>query len=178
MLEIVHAHGLEGSPRGVKATYLRERLGAVAPWLGELDLDGQVEALRGAIGEESSAVAIGSSLGALAALGLADRFPELVGRLILLAPAVGGHRLAADHPEVEAQRPGLVEQWERYSGLSVPEGIPCEIIHGLHDDLIRLDDVLDLVRRSPTASLLLVHDDHALTASRDLILATAARAAG
>ena len=51
------------------------------------------------------------------------------------------------------------------------------MIHGLEDDVIRLDDVLDLVRRSPAARLILIHDDHPLSRSRELILAAVRRAA-
>lgn len=177
MRTVVFAHGLEGSPDGTKATYLRRELGAVSPWLGELDLAGQVEALVAAIGDRGPAVVVGSSLGGLAALGLAASRPELISQLVLLAPAVGMARRAELHPEVEQRRPGLFDESRRFSELAVPAAVRATVIHGLEDDAIRLDDVLDLVRRSPSARLILVHDDHPLHGSRELILAAVRRAA-
>ena len=168
--KIVFAHGMEGSPRGTKATYLRQKLGAVAPWLGELDLDGQVDRLAEEIGGGPPAVVVGSSLGGLAVLGLAVREPHLVSRLVLLAPAVGMDRFEGMDPAAEERRPGLFAQSRKYSALAIPPQIPATVIHGLEDDVIRLEDVLGLVRRSPSARLIAVHDDHALRGSRELIL--------
>ncbi len=176
MSRLVFAHGLEGNPQGAKATYLREALGAVAPWLGESGLEDQVRILAEAVGADAPAVVIGSSLGGLAALGLACDRPRLVGRLILLAPAVGTARLLAAHPEVEAKRPGLAAEVARFSELAVPDGIPATIVLGIRDELIRLEDVLALHARSPSARLVLVHDDHTLAGSRDPILALAREA--
>jgi pimeloyl-ACP methyl ester carboxylesterase len=174
---VVFAHGLEGSPQGTKAVFLREELGAVSPWLGELSLAGQVEALAAAIGDRGPAVLVGSSLGGLAALGLAAARPESLVHLVLLAPAVGMARRAELRPEVEQRRPGLFDESREFSSLAVPAHLPATVVHGLDDDVIRLADVLDLVRRSPSARMILVHDDHPLHASRDLILALVRRAA-
>jgi pimeloyl-ACP methyl ester carboxylesterase len=170
MTRLVFAHGLEGSPQGTKATYPREDLGAATPWLGDAGLEEQVRILAEAAGDEGPAVVIGSSMGGLAALGLACRQPALVGRLILLAPAVGTARLLASHPEVEVRRPGLAAEVARFSELAVPEALPAQIVLGIRDELVRLEDVLALHARSPSARLVLVHDDHALGASRELIL--------
>jgi alpha-beta hydrolase superfamily lysophospholipase len=178
MARLVFAHGLEGSPDGAKATYLRETLGAVAPWLGASGLDEQVRVLAEAAGDDGPAVVIGSSLGGLAALGLACRQPALVGRLILLAPAVGTARLLAAHPEAEARRPGLAAAVTRFSELAVPGSVPATIVFGIRDGLIRLEDVLALHARSPSARLIVVHDDHALTGSREPILSLAREALG
>jgi len=174
---IVFAHGMESSPEGRKARYLREELGAIAPRLGHLGPEDQVGALRLAVGDRAPAVVVGSSLGGLAALGLAASHPGLVAHLVLLAPAVGMHRRAAFHPDVEARRPGLFSEAERLSGLSIPAEVPAAVIHGLEDSSIDAPDVIDLVRRSPSAALILVHDDHALTGSRSLILEVVSRAA-
>jgi pimeloyl-ACP methyl ester carboxylesterase len=174
---IVFAHGLEGSPDGTKATYLRRSLGAHSPWLGELGLDGQVRILIEALSNGEPAVLVGSSLGALAALGVVATRQDLVSHLLLLAPAVGMARRAELRPEVEERRPGLFDEARRYSTLAVPPDIPATVIHGLGDDVIRLEDVLDLARRSPSARLILVHDDHPLHGSRGLILGATRRAA-
>jgi pimeloyl-ACP methyl ester carboxylesterase len=174
---IVFAHGLEGSPDGTKATYLRQELGAVSPWLGELGLDGQVRELTETVSNGEPAVLVGSSLGALSALGLVASRPDLVSHLVLLAPAVGVARKDELRNEIEERRPGLFDEVRRYSTLAVPPDLPATVIHGLKDDVIRLDDVLELARRSPSARLILVHDDHPLHGSKDLILQVVRRVA-
>ena len=176
MTRIVFAHGLEGSPDGTKATYLRDKLGAVTPWLGEFNLDDQVGALEKEIPQGSDAVVVGSSLGGLAALGFAVRHSDRIRHLVLLAPAVGMHRYASVSPEVEQKRPGLFEQSKKFGALSVPPSIRTTVIHGLNDEVIARQDVIDLVERSPSATLLLVHDDHTLSSSRELILHVVERA--
>lgn len=175
---IVFAHGMEGSPAGTKATYLREQLGAVTPWLGEMGLDEQVEELARAVTAIGPTVVVGSSLGGLAALGLCASRPELVSHLVLLAPAVGMHRFEGIHHEVEDRRPGLLARSRHFSGLSVPSQVPATVIHGMEDEVILTPDVISLVERSPSASLILVHDDHSLGKSRDLILSVAAMSYG
>lgn len=63
---------------------------------GPLDFDGQLDAITE--GLESigitRAVVCGHSFGGVVALGLAERRPELVEKLLLLAPAAGGTRLS------------------------------------------------------------------------------------
>jgi hypothetical protein len=177
-MRLVFAHGLEGSPDGTKATWLREEFGAVAPWLGGSGLDDQVRLLAAVVGGDGPAAVVGSSLGGLAVLGLACRHPELVHRLVLLAPAVGTARLLSALPEVEARRPGLAAEVERFSTLAVPETIPAAIVLGTRDEVVRLEDVLALHARSPSARLILVHDDHALSGSRELICSLAREALG
>ena len=174
---VFFAHGMESSPQGTKAVYLREAFGAVSPWLGELGLPGQVDALAAAIGDRGPTVLVGSSLGGLAALGLAVERPGLLTHLVLLAPAVGMERHAPDHPEAEQQRPGIFEQGRRFGALAIPGEVPATVIHGLGDEVIRTADVLALVERSPSARLLLVHDDHSLHGSGELIRAVVSRAA-
>jgi len=176
--KVVFAHGLEGSPQGTKAMYLRERFDAIAPWLGELDLPGQVEALQKALPTAGTAVVVGSSLGGLAALGLANRCPDRIHHLVLLAPAVGMERHKDEHPDVEAKRPGLFDQAGRFSTLSVPPGLPCTIIHGMEDSMVRFEEVLALAKRSPSSWLILVHDDHPLLNAKDLICSVVEQEAG
>jgi len=176
MHPIFFAHGMESSPQGTKAVYLREAFGATSPWLGELGLPAQVSALAEAIGARRPAVLVGSSLGGLAALGLAVEHPDRLAHLILLAPAVGMERHAPDHPEAERLRPGIFEQGRQFGELAIPPGVATTVIHGLGDEVIRTADVLQLVERSPSARLLLVHDDHSLHGSGPLIREVVSRA--
>ena len=177
MLKIVFAHGLEGSPHGTKATYLREAFGATAPELASLGLDDQVSRLTEALDPRRETVLIGSSLGALAALGLVQENAERIAHLILLAPAVGTHKLTDAFRQAEQHRPGMRDAVERYSELAIPRGLPATILHGLLDEIVPLDDVLGLFRRSPSSRLVLTHADHSLIQCKREILSLAARAA-
>lgn len=177
MYPVIFAHGLESSPEGTKASYLRERFGALTPLLRELDLDGQVDALGDLLFRGEHSVVVGSSLGALAALGAAQRVPEKIAHLVLLAPAVGVEHRADVFREAVKDRPGIYEQAMRISSFSVPTIIPCTIVHGLGDDVVRWVDVVNLSLRSPSSRLILVHDDHPLRASGDLILSVVEMAA-
>ena len=83
----------------------------------------------------------------------------------------------ASRPEVDRTRSGLFDECCRYGELAVPKAVTATVIHGLADEVIPLAAVLRLVERSPSARLLLVHDDHPLAASGELIRATVGRAA-
>lgn len=173
--QILFAHGLEGSPNGNKATALREAFGAHSPWLGELNVDGQVALLKALLLEREASVLIGSSLGAIAALGASLEVPEKISHLILLAPAVGGHKREDLFAEAERVRPGLAAQVERLSRASIPPSVPATIIHGFEDEILETPDVVALARRSPSARLILLHADHSLHSVHDLILKVAGR---
>lgn len=177
MRRVLFAHGLSSSPGGTKATYLKERFGAVSPPLFELGLGAQAEALCDLLKDGEPAVLVGSSLGGLAALGAAARCPEKIAHLLLLAPAVGTRVHEEAFIEAEKKRPGLRREVLRFSELSVPPEIPATIIHGLADIVVRAEDVLDLCRRSPSSRLVLIHDDHPLSSSKELILKVASRVA-
>lgn len=173
---VIFAHGLKSSPKGTKAIYLRQELGAVAPALFELSPHAQAKKLGTLLGHEP-AVLVGSSLGGLAALEAANLFARRVSHLVLLAPAVGTGRHEEAFVEDEQTRPGLRREVVEIGGLAVPKDVPATIIHGVEDDVVDTNDVLDLFRRSPSARLILVHDDHPLTRSKDLILSVVRRAA-
>jgi pimeloyl-ACP methyl ester carboxylesterase len=172
MKKIIFAHGMESSPDGTKATYLRERFGAESPALFTLGLPGQVSAVQAAIGE-GPAVLIGSSLGGLCALGVAANGAPIA-HLVLLAPAMGKFEPAA-FKEAEQTRPGLYREICEFGKLSISPEIPTTIIHGFEDEVVDTDAVVALAARSPSARLILVHDDHPLSHSGPLILSVVER---
>jgi len=96
----------------------------------------------------------------------------------LLAPAVGVEHRAEIFKEAVKDRPGIFEQAIRLARNRVPETIPCTIVHGLADDVVPWNDVVQLALRSPSARLVLVHDGHQLGQSADLILSAVEMAAG
>ncbi len=174
---VIFAHGLESSPNGTKATYLREHLGAVTPSLFRLDLFDQAGALEKEMQKDQPNVLVGSSLGGLAAMKAAARCPSQIAHLILLAPAVSSWRHKETFQEAEKTRPGLYLQSFELSELSIPEDVPATIIHGIEDEVVLTEDVVSLCIRSPSSRLVLLHDDHSLSGSRDTILSAVSRAA-
>jgi pimeloyl-ACP methyl ester carboxylesterase len=177
MRKVVFAHGLASSPDGTKAVYLRERFGATAPALFHLGLGAQVDALEAELSSGEAAVLVGSSLGALAGLGVANRQPRLVSHLVLLAPAVSIRRHEDAFRDAERDRPGLFAEAVELAKLSVPPEVPATIIQGFEDDVALFEDAAALAARSPSSRLVLVHDDHQLTGSKELILSVVGRAA-
>ena len=175
MRKVIFLHGMESSPRGTKATYLGEHFGAISPALRHLRLTEQVDATQQILGEKP-AVIVGSSLGGLAALGLANRCPERISLLILLAPAVGTFSQAS-FAEEEKIRPGLYREACEFAKLTIPEEVPSTIIHGMEDSVVDSAAVIALCSRSKSSNLILVHDDHPLSNSRQIITAVVGRAA-
>lgn len=100
---ILYLHGLASSPRGRKRAVLEDRLGPdgieiVAPDLNvpsfrNLDFLEMVRAARTACDRALPRVIVGSSLGALVALSVAESFSALTPSppLVLVAPALGFH---------------------------------------------------------------------------------------
>lgn len=100
---ILYLHGLASSPRGRKRAVLEDRLGPdgieiVAPDLNvpsfrNLDFLEMVRAARTASDRALPRVIVGSSLGALVALSVAESFSALTPSppLVLVAPALGFH---------------------------------------------------------------------------------------
>ncbi len=177
MYQVIFAHGLESSPGGTKATYLGEHFGAITPPLRHLNLPGQVDALEQELALGDKSIVVGSSLGGLAALGVANRFPARIEHLVLLAPAVSSYRKPEAFDDTEKTRPGLREEALEMAELSVPQSIPATIIHGIDDEVVFAEDVVKLCRRSSSARLVLVRDDHFLVRARELIVSVVGRAA-
>ncbi|MCP4199833.1 MAG: alpha/beta fold hydrolase [Proteobacteria bacterium] len=175
MRKVIFLHGIESSPKGTKATYLGEQFGAVSPALRHLRLNEQVGATRQLLGEDT-AVIVGSSLGGLTALGLAITCPENISHLILLAPAVGTFSQAS-FAEEEKIRPGLYREVCEFATFTIPKEVPCTMIQGLEDSVVDPAAVIGLCTRSKSSHLILVHDDHPLSRSQQLITAVVGRAA-
>jgi alpha-beta hydrolase superfamily lysophospholipase len=175
MRKVVFAHGMESSPMGTKATYLKESFDAVSPPLRHLGLHGQVREVEGLLGDDGT-VLVGSSLGGLTALAVSNRCPEKVSHLVLLAVAMGPFTRDI-FLEAERDRPGLFDEAVQFSAQVIPPEVPATIIHGLKDHVVDVNPVIQLCSRSESSRLLLVHDDHPLSNSRELILSVVGRAA-
>ena len=111
-------------------------------------------------------VITGSSLGGLTAIMYAMKRPEMVGGLVLFAPAVGSKDVISIMADEEK---GLL------NSLYIPKNIPTAIIAGIRDELIPVSAIRNLVQRSPEPEKIILHevdDDHMLHQSLDLILET------
>jgi pimeloyl-ACP methyl ester carboxylesterase len=132
---------------------------------------------------------IGSSLGGYVAARWAQLHPGRVDRLLLLCP---GFDLVRRWPELVGEE-GLAA-WEREGSFLFEDGAgqptpvhwrffqdarghppcprvtcPTRIVHGRRDEVVPVETSRRYVEACPAASLLEVDDDHALTASLELI---------
>jgi enterochelin esterase-like enzyme len=160
-MRLCFLHGLDSSPQGTKASYLK----AYDPhcWIPNLppDIMKRLEVLERGLHEP--VLMAGSSLGGLTALMYAMRHPEFVHGMVLLAPAV----------ETEVGGLFTKEQVKTMSSVYVPARIPAIVIAGLRDEVIPLTAIQAMIQRSPSKKqirLIEVDDDHDLHQSRDLIL--------
>lgn len=158
MKPLYFLHGLEGSPQGTKARFLKRHYPhLVCPPLSP-DLEQRLAVLHSIV--RQPAVLIGSSLGGLSALAFAMEAPELVLGMVLVAPAVGyfePDRLSAEQRDLLAR-------------LQVPPGIPTRILAAAHDHLIPPQAIKDLLARSPqpdAVGLTFYDDDHSMNQHLD-----------
>jgi len=144
---LYYLHGLESSPQGFRACYLRESFPQIiAPALPRDVLE------RRAILERiitEPAFLVGSSLGGMSALDFAVRRPELVRGMVLIAPAVGFYDAVYRTPEL----------LEFVARLHVPAGIPTRVIAGRQDEIIPLSAIEAMIQRSPDPIELMVFND-------------------
>jgi pimeloyl-ACP methyl ester carboxylesterase len=160
-MKLCFLHGLDSSPQGTKASFLRDYdPSCLIPNL-PLDVNERLKVLKHAL--RAPVLLVGSSLGGLTALMYAMSHPEMLHGLVLLAPAVG--------IKVEGI---FTEKHKRImSSVYIPQGIPTKLIVGLRDEVIPLSSIRAMVERSPDPAniqLLEVDDDHDLHKSLDLIL--------
>ena len=158
MKQFFHFHGKDSSPEGFKAQFVKRHFPRVIMPPLPNDFLARREILDGLVTPGASLS--GSSLGGLSALDYAIRFPDTVSGLVLLAPAVG----VFDEGVLDG------EVVEFMAGLVVPAGIPTHIIAGIHDEIIPLQAIEDLVARSPEAEIQMyrMEDDHLLHAPASL----------
>jgi hypothetical protein len=150
MIPVVFAHGLEGHPEGTKASALRAAgMEVLAPDCRGCALAERISRVGAALDQQPGAILVGSSYGGLAAAWIASRRPEVVGALVLLAPALSLREAPVEDPEQ----------------LVVPPSVPTTIVHGLGDDVIPVAVSRALVARCPHVRLVEVPDRHELRGS-------------
>ena len=159
---VLFSHGQESGPWGTKITALAALVRAQGFAADSIDYQGiadpsaRVEKLVGscaAIAESPefasgvSILLVGSSMGGHVSAAAASQVPQ-VSALLLMAPAFY-------MPGYEALTP-------------TPTSLPTVIVHGWHDDIVSVENSIRYARTG-SAKLVIVNDDHRLTASVDTV---------
>jgi pimeloyl-ACP methyl ester carboxylesterase len=197
--QVVYLHGFASSSASMKATYFSDRWGECGvpvrcpdfnqPDFATLTLTRMLEQLEGEMAslEPGPVTLMGSSLGGTLAILAAERFPNRIDRLVLLAPAVmfakPGHHLISPqrieewrdkgaqmffHYADRAQRPlnfSFYEDSLRYNAFDAAFSQPAIIFQGLHDASVDYRTVQQFADARANVSLTLLEDDHQLIAS-------------
>jgi uncharacterized protein len=199
---VIFLHGFASSSLSNKATYLGERLRARGiefhapdlnlPDFSTLTVTRMLEQTYALIETSTTPVTlIGSSLGGLVAVNAAVKWPDRVGKLVLLAPALdfgytglkgpGGADLdswkAAGYLQVFHFAYGrmlrvhyeLYEDARRYDAMHADLKLPILVFQGRRDTAVDPVTVEGWSRRRPNVELHMLDDDHQLTASLSYI---------
>jgi len=187
---VVYLHGFASGPRSGKAQFFRRKFGecGVAMEIPQLDqgrfetltISGQLRVIEQAVGEQP-AILMGSSLGGYLAALFASRHPDLVERMVLLAPAFQfPRRWQERHSPEDWKRAGFISVFhygdgrERRLGYQFVEDAahyedepefrqPALILHGTRDDVVPAAISTAYAARHPNIRLVLMESGHELT---------------
>ena len=155
MSKIMYLHGLEGSPNGVKATYLRERYTLVAPSLPAYGKD--INNLDEIIASLENCVPIAKNA-------IQKEDPTLI-----VASSFGGAVLMRLYQEGFWNKPSVfLAQGAIFLnvGNHLPKDARAIFIHGLQDDLVSSDHSKDICSNAgENVEFWPVNDDHGLCKS-------------
>jgi pimeloyl-ACP methyl ester carboxylesterase len=196
---VLYLHGFASSPSSTKAAFFKDRLEACGATFHVPDLNepgfssmtltrmlGQVDRELAA-GAPAQSVVFGSSLGGTLAILAAERWPDRIERLVLMAPAVmfakPGHHLLPPEKVEEWRREGSMRFFhfaygeERaleyafyddslaYDAFHARFNQPALVFQGTGDTLVDYRTVEAFAAVRPNVTLSLLQDDHQLTAS-------------
>ena len=152
---LIWAHGLWGSPNGSKVTAIRESgIEVLSPDFNNMELEERIDILNELVSKEYVVLA-GSSYGGLACALVAQKQPEQIKAMLLLAPALHLPEFPNNNPE----------------NLIAPKDLPITIIHSTTDEIVPISASQDYIDRSENKiSLIEVEDSHVLENSIELII--------
>ena len=152
---IIWAHGLWGNPNGSKVTAIRDSgIKINSPDFNGRELGERVELLDNLVSNEDVTL-VGSSYGGLACALVAQKYPENVNGMLLLAPALHIPESPNDKPEE----------------LIAPSNFPVTIIHSFTDEIVPISASKDYIKRSgKNLKLIEVEDSHVLENSFSVII--------
>ena len=208
---ILYLHGFASGATSSKATYFAQRAREHGirfecpdlnlPDFSTLTVTRMLQQTRELIDlAPESVTLVGSSLGGFVAVNAAARWPDLISRLVLLAPAFDFARpemkRMGDVP-VEAWREAgslnvfhygygrivpvhyeLLEDARRYDAVNAQIGMPVLVFQGRQDEVVDPVMVEAWCSRRPNVELHLLNDGHQLTASMAEIWALTSRFLG
>lgn len=194
-----YLHGFASSPRSQKAAYFDERLRAHGVTLHCPDLNDPEFAsltLTRMLGQLGSAIdglddgpvdLIGSSLGAVVAIHLAASMPEKIGRLVLLAPALGfmttGQAFLGEERLALWRSRGAIDVFHfgygerrllnysfyadslNYDACTADVRQPVFVAQGMQDEAVDYRVVRDYAATRQNVTLMLLDDGHQLVRS-------------
>ncbi len=188
MTQTIYLHGFASSPLSRKAQYFLERSpDLILPDLnqddfGSLTVSRQIEQVRALLTEPS--YIIGSSLGGLTAALLAEKYPDLVKKIILLAPAFQFTKKWRDRLGKD-----LLERWQNegifpiyhysykkemllhyeffrdaeiYSHYDFQNQIPTLILHGMNDETVPIKVSEEYAAEKDWVKFVALDSDHSL----------------
>ncbi len=161
MPTLMFQHGMESSPLGTKAQFIKKHYPECL--IPELPPDIHARMLIISDLVRQPIRIVGSSLGGLSALLFAMSNPGMVEGMILISPAVGffDQTIFSDSDKAIIRK------------TFIPENIPCTVMIGKRDDIIPQADIEAMIERSQDKSLITTvyrNDDHAQNQSLDFLL--------
>lgn len=191
-MKYIYLHGFASSPRSTKARQLRDRFQSVhlsldLPDLNQNDfqhltLTRQIQQVSNLLSDEPVTL-IGSSFGGLTAAWIAQQCDQ-VDRIILLAPAFNylNHWLPTFAPsQLERWRSGeplliyhygtggslplnyqIVSDLAQYNEDQLQKPIPTLVLHGIHDEVIPIEQSRSYAKARSWVELIELDSDHSL----------------
>lgn len=199
-MHVLYLHGFASSAQSSKATFFRTRLAQYdvpvltpdfnAPDFSTLTVTrmlDQVGEVLSTIPVDEEVALIGSSLGGFVAVHTAVRYPDRIGRMVLLAPALdfGGNRMRSlgDKGIDEWRRTNKLDVFhygfgrmmsvhfdlytdaERYDAFNAEVAMPVLVFQGERDDAVDPETVKRWCAVRSNVQLRMLNDDHQLLSS-------------
>ena len=180
-MQVLFAHGFEGSPNGGKPTHMIEELGwdVVAPVMSVKgwNIEQETEVLLELIDSDDFDLIVGSSMGGLAAANASELRPDATFGVLLIAPAFGLEEMW--HKRLSISE---MEYWEKkdeypYKGFELEMTLgwdfmqtasrmswpqlnhPTVILHGIQDDVVPIENSRRVIREQANVIELMELDD-------------------